>query len=247
MRRVMSLADETNEWFDAAKPWELAKSDEKADALHSICSIAINVFRLLTIYLKPVLPDLAHRAEQFLKVEPLQWRDARRVLESGHRIGAYRHLMNRIASDQIDALLEGPKAAPVAAAPAPQSRAAERRATPAPAPSSAHNSINIDDFAKVDLRIARIVAAEHVQGADKLLKLTLDIGEERPRVVFAGIKSAYDPATLVGRLTPMVANLAPRQMKFGTSEGMVLAASGNGPGVFLLSPDSGASPGMRVK
>ena len=166
---------------------------------------------------------------------------ARATLPEGHRIGAYQHLMSRIDAKQIDALIEGPKAATIAAA-AP--------ATAPPAAAAAAGTISIDDFAKVELRIARIVNAEHVEGADKLLKLTLDIGDGRHRTVFAGIKSAYDPQTLVGRLTPMVANLAPRKMKFGLSEGMVLAASadsgGNG-GIYLLAPDTGAVPGMRVK
>jgi methionyl-tRNA synthetase len=191
----------------------------------------------LTIYLKPVLPALASAAEEFLKAGDLQWKDAAHCLPEAHVIGPYKHLMSRIDPTQIDALLEGPKAA---AAPSPQP-------SPATGEGAKPDTISIDDFSKVDLRIARIVNAERVEGADKLLKLTLDVGEGRQRTVFAGIKSAYDPATLVGRLTPMVANLAPRKMKFGLSEGMVLAASGDGPGIFLLSPDSGAEPGMRVK
>jgi methionyl-tRNA synthetase len=185
-------------------------------------------------------------------------------------IRPYKHLMTRIDPRQIDALLEGPKMAVTSAAasssavaPAASSAPSSQPAsgptsTPAqssapargaqdPAPGAAGNEITIADFARVDLRIARIVAAEHVEGADKLLRLTLDIGEAQPRTVFAGIKSAYRPEDLVGRLTPMVANLAPRKMKFGLSEGMVLAASGDGPGIYLLSPDSGARPGMRIK
>ena len=157
-------------------------------------------------------------------------------------IRPYEHLMARIDPKQIDALIEGPKAS--ATAPAPAHAAGHR--IPAPRP-PARGSISIDDFGRIDLRIARIVNAEHVEGADKLLKLTLDVGEGRHRTVFAGIKSAYRPEDLVGRLTPMVANLAPRKMKFGVSEGMVLAASGDGPGIHLLSPDAGAEPGMRVK
>jgi methionyl-tRNA synthetase len=180
---------------------------------------------------------LAARVTDLLSLHaPLRWSDVEQVAES---IQPFKHLMARIDPKQIDALLEGP--AP-AKAPAPLTSAVvTEHNTPGTEP------ISIDDFTKVDLRIARIVNAEHVDGADKLLKLTLDVGEGRHRTVFAGIKSAYKPEELVGRLTPMVANLAPRKMKFGLSEGMVLAASGDGPGIFLLAPDSGAQPGMRVK
>jgi methionyl-tRNA synthetase len=188
--------------------------------------------------------------ELFGRDRDFVWSDA---WKEPRAVQPYQHLLSRIDQKQIDALLEGPKAAAGAAtasgvvpAPIAQAPAAGAAASAKPeAPVTAQ--ISIDDFSKVELRIARIVAAEHVDGADKLLKLTLDAGEGRNRTVFAGIKSAYDPAALVGRLTPMVANLAPRKMKFGLSEGMVLAASGDGPGIFLLSPDSGAAPGMRVK
>ena len=191
--------------------------------------------------LKPALPALAAQVEAFLNLAPQAWADIAKSLPEGHRINVYTHLMTRIDPKQIDALIEGP-------APAAAAKPARHAATVAPPVTPADaGTISIDDFTKVDLRIARIVNAEHVEGADKLLKLTLDIGEGRQRTVFAGIKSAYDPAQLIGRLTPMVANLAPRKMKFGLSEGMVLAASGDGPGIFLLAPDSGAAPGMRVK
>jgi len=236
MREVMALADAANEWFDARRPWELAKADG-ADArrqLHEVCSVAVNLFRLLTVYLAPVLPALAREAEAFLRVKPLQWAHARHLLPGGHRIAAYHHLMARVDPKQVAALFESP-AEP---APAPAARAAEL------------STIGIDEFSRIDLRVARIVAAEAVDGSDKLLKLTLDVGDGRPRQVFSGIKSAYSPADLVGRLTVMVANLAPRKMKFGVSEGMVLAASdeqSGRPGVFLLDPDAGAHPGMRVK
>jgi len=196
---------------------------------------------VLTVMLKPVLPALAAQAEAFLNLAPQSWADIARPLPDGHRINDYAHLMTRVDPKQIDTLIEGPAAAPVAQPAPPVAPAA------AAAPAPAAGTISIDDFTKVDLRIARIVNAEHVAGADKLLKLTLDVGEGRDRTVFAGIKSAYDPAQLIGRLTPMVANLAPRKMKFGLSEGMVLAASGEGPGIFLLAPDTGAKPGMRVK
>ena len=235
MREVMALADAANEWFDARRPWELAKASgpDPKQQLHQVCSVAINLFRLLMVYLAPVLPKLARDAEAFLRGKPLQWAHAQQLLPDGHRIAAYHHLMARVDPKQVAALFEAPEAAAPPAA---------RPAEPA--------TVGIDEFSRIDLRVARITAAEAVDGSDKLLKLTLDVGEKRPRQVFAGIKSAYNPADLVGRLTVMVANLAPRKMKFGVSEGMVLAASdeqGGRPGLFLLDPDAGAHPGMRVK
>jgi len=239
MREVMSLADSANEWFDARRPWELAKGGDagRRQQLHHVCSVAINLFRLLTIYLAPVLPALAREAAAFLRVETLQWAHAQQWLPGGHRIATYQHLMARVDPKHVAALFEAPQAAP--AAPAGAAAAGAGRA-----------AIGIDEFSKIDLRIARIIAAEAVDGSDKLLKLTLDVGEGRTRQVFSGIKSAYPPASLVGRLTVVVANLAPRKMKFGVSEGMVLAASdepGGWPGLFLLDPDPGAHPGMRVR
>jgi methionyl-tRNA synthetase len=249
VRRIMALADQVNQYTDAHQPWVLAKDVEKAEQLHYVCTMLINAFRLLTIYLKPLLPKLAHRAEEFLNIAPLRWADANHLLEPGHPINAYEHLMSRIEPQQIQALLAANKETlmetPVTTTASPTPPAAQ--AASAKAESSV---ISIDDFAKVDLRVARIVDAAHVDGADKLIRLSLDIGEEKPRQVFAGIKSAYDPANLVGRLTVMVANLAPRKMKFGMSEGMVLAASdpeGKTGGLYILSPDSGATPGMQVK
>ncbi|HQR04176.1 MAG: methionine--tRNA ligase [Proteobacteria bacterium] len=263
LRRVMALADQVNQYVDRNQPWVLAKDPGKDAQLHQVCTLLINAFRLLTLYLKPVLPRLARRAEEFLAIDPLHWADAAHLLPAGHRINAYEHLMQRIDPKQVEALVDANREslAPAAAATVTTTSTATT-ANPATAPETAspHPSgddkartaatIGIDEFSKVDLRIARIVEASHVEGADKLIRLQLDIGEERPRQVFAGIKSAYDPATLVGRLTVMVANLAPRKMKFGLSEGMVLAASDEGgqtPGLFILSPDSGARPGMRVK
>ena len=237
LRDVMRIADRVNERFDQAKPWEIAKDPARRHELQDVCTDALNAFRALTYYLAPVLPGVADRvAGMFGLSLPLLWDDIANVATS---IRPYEHLMNRIEPKQIDALLDGPAAPaspPSAAAPASASAA-----TGDDAP------ITVDDFGKVDLRVAKIVNAEHVTGADKLLKLTLDVGEGRLRTVFAGIKAAYRPEDLIGRLTPMVANLAPRKMKFGVSEGMVLAASGEGPGIFLLSPDAGAQPGMRVK
>ena len=245
LRRIMALADQVNQYVDKHQPWQLAKMPEQTDHLHYVCTVLINAFRLLTIYLKPVLPALAKRAEEFLNIAPLRWADAGHLLPLGHRINVYEHLMQRIDPKQIAALIEANREtlATVTTAETPPA------AVP-PAPTiDTLDTIGIEDFNKIDLRIARIVDAQHVDGADKLIRLTLDIGGET-RQVFAGIKSAYDPAQLVGRLTVMVANLAPRKMKFGLSEGMVLAASdvaGGASGLFLLSPDSGAQPGMRVK
>ena len=240
LREIMRVADKVNERFDEAKPWLLAKDSARRDELQDVCSDALNAFRALTYYLAPVLPDLARRAAKLLDLPwPLKWSD---VETSATVIRPYEHLMARIDPRQVDALIEGPKMAT-----APQPAPAPAGTSPAPAAAAVPAHISIDDFGRIDLRIAKIVAAEHVDGADKLLKLTLDVGEERHRTVFAGIKSAYKPEDLVGRLTPMVANLAPRKMKFGLSEGMVLAASGDGPGIYLLAPDSGAQPGMRVK
>ncbi len=236
VRDAMAIADRINEAFDQAKPWTLAKDPARRAELQDICSRALHGFKLLTVLLSPILPATASTvARSFFGLgRNFTWGDGAVLPE---RVGEYAHLLARIDPTLIDALLEPPK---------PMEKPAPAPITTT-APATEPATIAIDDFAKVDLRIARIVNAEHVEGADKLLKLTLDVGEGRHRTVFAGIKSAYDPATLIGRLTPMVANLAPRKMKFGLSEGMVLGASGEGPGIFLLSPDSGAQPGMRVK
>ena len=244
VRDAMAIADRINEAFDQAKPWTLAKDPARHAELQLVCSRALHGFHLLTVLLSPILPATASTvARQFFgRDRDFTWGDTGALPE---QVGVYAHLLSRIDPKLIYALLEPPRltteptkaAAPIPLAPA----------FAAPAVVTEASTISIEDFTKIDLRIARIVNAEHVEGADKLLKLTLDAGEDRHRTVFAGIKSAYDPATLVGRLTPMVANLAPRKMKFGLSEGMVLAASGEGPGIFLLAPDSGAQPGMRVK
>ena len=253
LREVMALADIANVVVNERKPWELAKQEGRETELHSACSEAIEAFRLLTLYLKPVLPKVAEAVEAFLNVTPLTWNDAATPLAAGHKIGTYSHLMTRIDSKQIAALVDANKVslAPVLeAAPQKHAEKQEKAAEVAVAAAEASPHINIDDFMKVDLRIAKIVDAGHVEGAEKLIRLSLDIGEEKPRQVFAGIKSAYDPAQLIGRMTVMVANLAPRKMKFGMSEGMVMAASdpdGKTPGIFLLTPDVGAEPGMRVK
>ncbi len=228
LREIMALADAANQFVDEQKPWELSKQPGAEHKLQQVCSVAINLFRLLTIYLKPVLPQTAAEAERFLNVAPLQWSDAGTLLPAGHRINEYRHLLNRVDEKQLDQLFD------VASVP----QVAKEQAV--------SDTISIDDFNKLDLRVAKIARAEALEGADKLLKLTLDMGDGT-RTVIAGIKSAYAPEELEGRLTVVVANLAPRKMKFGVSEGMVLAASGEGPEIFLVSPDAGAQPGMRVK
>jgi methionyl-tRNA synthetase len=230
IRDAMAVADRINKAFDAKQPWVLAKDSSKRDELQDVCSRTLQGFKLLSVLLAPVLPALAERAAKdlFGLNRPFKWSDAE---ELPTKIYPYQHLMTRVEENQLDALF----------APAPEKAAM----TTPPAPTT-DGTISIDDFSKVDLRIAKIVKAEHIEGADKLLKLTLDAGNGT-RTVFAGIKSAYDPAKLEGRLTVMVANLAPRKMKFGVSEGMVLAASGEGPGLYLLSPDSGAQAGMKVK
>ena len=254
LREIMRLADLANGFVAEKAPWVLAKQDGQDALLQEVCSDALEMFRLLTLYLKPVLPKLATEIEQFLNIAPLTWAVVDASLPAQHSINAYEHLITRVDIKQIEAMTEANKEnllatpSPTAVvAPHSEQRHAQHQQNEANAEAEEAAYISIDDFTKVDLRIARIANAEHVEGAEKLLKLTLDIGEEKPRQVFAGIKSAYDPATLVGRLTVMVANLAPRKMKFGMSEGMVLAASDERGGPFILSPDRGAEPGMRVK
>lgn len=244
LREIMKLTDAANGYVAEAAPWVVAKDESKAAELHTICSNALEMFRLLTIYLKPVLPNIASAVEAFLNVPALQWSHVNQGL-AAQTIQAYSHMVTRLEAKQIEAMVEANKESLQAAATAKAEVKVEAKAEAKAAEEGAY--ISIDDFGKVDLRIAKIVSAEHVEGAEKLLKLQLDIGEETPRQVFAGIKSAYDPATLVGRLTVMVANLAPRKMKFGMSEGMVLAASDERGGPYILSPDSGAQAGMRVK
>jgi methionyl-tRNA synthetase len=245
MREAMALADGINQEFDARQPWILARDPPRTAELQQVCSRALHGFKLLSVLLAPVIPQLAERVakELFGLERAFRWSDAQVLPE---RVNPFQHLMTRVDPKQLDALFES-DAAPAAVAPAAGSVAAT---APGAAAASAGDSpgaatLSLDEFKRVDLRVARIVNAEAVAGADKLLKLTLDLGSET-RTVFAGIKSAYDPQTLKGRLTVMVANLAPRTMKFGVSEGMVLAASGEAPGLFLLSPDSGATPGMRI-
>ncbi|MDH5190255.1 MAG: methionine--tRNA ligase [Gammaproteobacteria bacterium] len=243
IKMIMALADKANEYISDKAPWELAKQEGSDDALHMICSASINMFRLLTLYLKPVLPKLTEKVEAFLNIEPLVWDDAALIL-TDHAINKFNHLAKRIEQPQIDTMVaENMQTEPQKPEAHSQTRHGEAQQHDNP---PIADTINIDDFTKVDLRIARIVKAQHVEGADKLLQLTLDIGGES-RNVFAGIKSAYNPEDLEGKMTVMVANLAPRKMKFGVSEGMVLAAGPGGKDLFILNPDEGAKPGMKVK
>ena len=253
VRQIMFAADVANVFVNECKPWELARlnTQQSKEALHWACSVSIEFFRQLTLHLKPMLPRLAEQVESFLNIAPLQLSDAQTLLPDGYVIKEYKHLMNRLDPKLIESMVAANRESLQPQAQSEQRHAAHQQHTAnkevALAEKDFEPFIGIEDFAKIDLRIAKIVNAEHVEGAEKLLKLTLDIGEEKPRTVFAGIKSAYDPEKLKGRLTVMVANLAPRKMKFGLSEGMVLAASGEAPGLFILSPDDGAQPGMRVK
>ncbi|MFZ5579643.1 MAG: methionine--tRNA ligase [Pseudomonadota bacterium] len=243
MREIMLLADRANQYIDQHKPWALAKIPGNEAQVQAICTQGLNLFRVLMTYLKPVMPRMARQVEAFLHFGELDWNSPHRLMIQ-HVIQPFEPLMTRIEKEKIDAMIEENKAT-LPGAPETASAAGTKPAATAIDPIA--ETISIDDFGKIDLRIARIVKAQHVEGAEKLLQLTLDIGSET-RNVFAGIKSAYAPEELEGRLTVMVANLAPRKMKFGLSEGMVLAASGAGaPGLFILSPDDGAQPGMRVK
>jgi methionyl-tRNA synthetase len=241
MREVTALADAANQYIAKHEPWNMAKNPEQRDAVQLVCSQGINMFRCLAIFLKPVLPEMAEKAEAFLNVQPLIWADAEAPL-LGHTISKFKPMLQRIETAQIEKMVEASKQ--------PESAPASASASGKPsAPRDAPGEISIDDFMKVQLKVARIIEATPVEGADKLLQLTLDVGDHQ-RQVFSGIKAAYHAEDLVGRLTVVVANLATRKMRFGVSEGMVLAAGPEGPegsDIFLLSPDSGAEPGMNVK
>jgi methionyl-tRNA synthetase len=250
IRLVMSLADEVNQYVDTKKPWELAKDAANNQELQDVCSNLLRSFYCLTIYLAPILPEVARKVSTLFGIErDLVWSDLQNLPGA---IGTFEHLMTRVDPKMVEALFEVPEqAAGSASAPPSQPSPSEGGGVDGGAIEPLAPEIKIDDFAKIDLRIARIVNCEHVEGSDKLLRLTLDVGEGRHRNVFSGIKSAYKPEDLVGKLTVMVANLAPRKMKFGISEGMVLAASGAdekaNPGLYVLNPWPGAEPGMRVR
>ncbi len=231
MRMVMTLADNANRYIDEYKPWLMIKDENQTEAVQAVCTQGLNMFRSLMIYLAPVIPSVAESARSFLNEERWHWDNAATPL-LGTSINKFKPLLTRVEPEQVKAMVEQSKGSLTPTADA--------------APAEQDDNISIDDFMKVDLRIARIEKAEPVEGADKLLALTLNVGDST-RNVFAGIKAAYDPATLVGRHVIVVANLAPRKMRFGVSEGMVLAAGPGGEDIFLLSPDAGAKPGMRVK
>jgi methionyl-tRNA synthetase len=261
IRLIMEVADVVNAEIDRYKPWILAKdaaeNSRSLEQLGEICASAMATFKAMTLFLKPILPALATEAEAYLNCAPLQWNIMDRagaieqLLSMGHTFGAFKPLVTRVELKQLEALLDTPAdtATQAVAAPAEKAKSKPAAAAPAPAPAPAAESpgeITVEDFARIDMRVAKILAAETVEGADKLLKLTLDIGDSQ-RTVFAGIRSAYQPEQIVGRLTVVLANLKPRKMRFGVSEGMVLAAGPGGGDIFLLSPDAGAAPGMKVK
>jgi len=238
IREIMTLADEANQYINDRQPWVLAREEDRADELHAICSQGINLFRVLASYLAPTVPALTERIERFLKTtisQPGDWEQLAGPLLD-HDISTFEPLLKRIETQAIHAMTDD----------------ANQPLTPTEAPATVpdhepfESEITIDDFSKVDLRVARVVHAQQVEGADKLLQLTLDLGGTE-RNVFAGIKSAYEPEALIGRLVIVVANLAPRKMRFGVSEGMVLAAGPGGDDIWLLSPDAGAAPGSRVR
>ena len=253
VRKIVELLDLCNEYIDAKKPWILAKNPTTRESLHAVCTVALNVFRMATICLKPIIPATAAMVEELLNLPDLAWSDASEHFTPGHHIGTYQHLMQRATPEQLKALFEPP--ALMEDAQSATEIVAKGGEPFAP-------TITIDDFAKIDLRIAKIVNCEVVEGSTKLLRLTLDVGEgvdaqgnPKTRNVFSGIASAYQPQDLIGKHTVLVANLAPRKMKFGVSEGMVLAASHGdekaNPGIYVLEPSSvsggGAQPGMRVR
>ena len=270
IRQIMALADRANQYIDQRKPWILAKDPAQAEEVQRVCTQGLNLFRVLMIYLQPILPFMAEKANRFFGEPAWEWSHASKPLQ-GSVIATYEPLATRLDPKAVAQLIDAtPAAAPTkaAAAKAAQAKAAPEKtpaakaaatatgaaaaatAAAAPAttaPMSAAEPVSIDEFARIDLRVARILSAEQVEGADKLLKLRVDLGELGERQVFAGIRSAYDPAAIVGRLTVVVANLAPRKMRFGVSEGMILAAGPGGKDIFMLAPDAGAVPGMRVK
>ncbi|WP_419813274.1 methionine--tRNA ligase [Bacterioplanoides sp.] len=266
MKEIMTLADRANEYIQAKQPWAMNKEEGREQEVLEVCSVAINLFRQLVTYLAPVLPEIAEKTQAFLNLESLDW-DARRDILLGHEINKFKPMLSRAEMEKIEAILEETKselakengAAPATTDAKADSKAAEKKPAKkekkprkkGPEPREDGNEviapeIQFDDFAKVDLRVAKILNAQHVEGADKLLQLTLDIGNGDVRNVFSGIKSAYAPEDLIGSLTVMIANLAPRKMKFGMSEGMVLAAGPGGKDIWLLEPDEGAKPGMRI-
>jgi len=240
----MALADRANRYIDERVPWVVAKQPDRTQELQVICSLGLNLFRVLIGYLRPILPGTAQAAEDFLRIPPLTW-DALSEPLTDHEIAKFKPLMTRVEPKRIQAMLKASKA-DLGAEDGGETTPREPRSAGHLARDPIADTIEFGEFARIDLRVARIAAADRVEGADKLLRLVLDLGGET-RTVLAGIRAAYDPADLVGRYTVMVANLAPRKMRFGVSEGMVLAASPGGKDIFILSPDQGAEPGMKVK
>jgi methionyl-tRNA synthetase len=232
VRRIMALADRANQYIDERKPWLLAKAAGAETEVVGVCTLGLNLFRTLMVYLKPIVPALTARAEKLFAAGELQWHDAATPL-LGQTIARFEPLLQRVEAETVAAI----------GGAAPREGTAEGKKKPEEADTS--DEIDLAQFQKTELRIARIIEASYVDGAEKLLKLRLDVGSEE-RTVFSGIRSVYEPAALTDRLVVLVANLAPRKMRFGVSQGMVLAASGDEPGIFLLSPDSGAKPGMKV-
>ncbi|MBV35127.1 MAG: methionine--tRNA ligase [Rickettsiales bacterium] len=236
VKHIMALADKANAYIASEEPWKLVKNDDTKERAHQVCSLGINMFKALTTYLAPVLPELAGKVQDFLKLDNLNWASAQEVL-SGHEINKFKPMMQRIDMKQVEAMIEDSK----------EDLQEEAKLDAPQLDDPIKDEIEFGDFDKIDLRIAKIAKAEHVEGADKLLKLQLDLGQGVTKQVFAGIKSAYNPEDLEGKLTVMVANLAPRKMRFGMSEGMVLAAGPGGKDLWIMNPDEGAQPGMRVK
>ena len=237
IREITALADVANQYIDRHKPWDLARLPEKQAQLQAVCTQGLNLFHVLITYLKPVLPRVAEQTEEFLRIPPLTWESCLTPLVS-HQIGNYQHLMTRVSPDMVTAMSNEARM--------PEATVATTGPVMTSDDPAAITPLTLEEFTKVDLKVARIIDASYVEGADKLLRLTLDLGQET-REVFAGLRQAYEPAALKGRLTVMVANLAPRKMRFGISEGMVLAAGAGGKELFLLSPDTGAKPGMKIK
>mgnify|MGYP002630534731 CR=1 FL=1 len=244
MRLIMELADQANPFVENSQPWVLRKDPEKQQELQDVCTIALNLFRQLVVYLSPVLPELTKKTNELFGVEISDWSDSQSPI-TGSQIAKFKHMMQRVDIKDVEAMIDETK--DEASADETQSAADEFQDSDQPLKDEPlADECTIDDFIKVDLRVARVVAAQHVEGADKLLQLTLSLGGDETRNVFAGIKSAYEPEELIGRLVVCVANLKPRKMRFGVSEGMITAAGPGGSDVFLLAPDSGAQPGQRV-
>ncbi len=252
IREIMALADKANVYVDGEKPWELAKDETARLKLHEVCSISINLFKLLSVYLKPVLPSLVREVEKFLNIDNLSWADSQKLIGPEHQVNKYQHLMTRVDQKHIDQLISANTVSLEQKPNASDSKKEEKKMSGGQEKVTSDEEIpkidmiSIDEFSKIDLRVALVKRAEHVEGADKLIKLVLQVGDEE-RQVFAGIKSAYAPEDLEGKLVVVVANLKPRKMRFGESQGMVLAASGDDSGIFVVSPDIGATHGMKVR